>query len=93
MLTPLLFSDAGIRTTCINCNPSGHFARPSEPLTEYLGYIGDMVKKTGADGAVVHDGDADRMMAFDNRGRYIDGDHLLMLFAKYIGCKTCRDHQ
>jgi len=27
-----------------------------------------MVKKTGAGGAVVHDGDADRMMAFDNQG-------------------------
>jgi phosphoglucosamine mutase len=26
-------------------------------------------------------------MAFDNRGRYIDGDHLLMLFARYIGAK------
>ncbi len=87
MLTPQLLSDAGIRTTCINCNPSGHFARPSEPLPEYLGYIGDMVKKTGADCAVVHDGDADRMMAFDNRGRYIAGDHLLMLFAKYTGAK------
>jgi phosphoglucosamine mutase len=87
MLTPFLLSDAGIRTTCINCNPSGYFARPSEPLPEYLGYIGDMVKKTGADCAVVHDGDADRMMAFDKRGRYIDGDHLLMLFAKYTGAR------
>jgi phosphoglucosamine mutase len=46
-----------------------------------------MVKKTGSACAVVHDGDADRMMAFDNRGRYIDGDHLLMLFARYLGAK------
>jgi phosphoglucosamine mutase len=87
MLTPFLLSDAGVRITCINCNPSGHFARPSEPLPEFLGYIGDMVKKTGADCAVVHDGDADRMMAFDNKGRYIDGDHLLMLYAKYTDAK------
>jgi phosphoglucosamine mutase len=27
------------------------------------------------------------MMAFDNNGRYIDGDHLLMLFAKYLDAK------
>ncbi len=27
------------------------------------------------------------MMAFDNKGRYIDGDHLLMLFAKYLDAK------
>ena len=46
-----------------------------------------MVKKTGAGCAVVHDGDADRMMAFDNRGRYIDGDHLLMLFTEHLGAK------
>jgi phosphoglucosamine mutase len=46
-----------------------------------------MVKKTGARCAIVHDGDADRMMAFDNRGRYISGDHLLVLFARYLDAK------
>jgi phosphoglucosamine mutase len=46
-----------------------------------------MIKKTGATCAVVHDGDADRMMAFDNKGRYIRGDHLLVLFARYLGAK------
>jgi phosphoglucosamine mutase len=45
------------------------------------------VKKTESACAVVHDGDADRMMAFDNKGRYIDGDHLLMLFARYLDAK------
>jgi phosphoglucosamine mutase len=83
-LTPTLLADAGAETTCINCDTSGHFARPSEPLKEHLGYLGEMVKKTGSACAVVHDEDADRMMAFDNRGRYIDGDHLLMLFSRYL---------
>jgi phosphoglucosamine mutase len=87
MLSPTLMADAGLRPITINCNPSGYFARRSEPLPEYLGYIGEMIRKTGADCAVVHDGDADRMMAFDNRGRYIDGDHLLMLFTKYLAAK------
>jgi phosphoglucosamine mutase len=87
VLTPHLLADAGAKIHCINCNPSGHFARPSEPLKENLGYIGEMVKKTGSACAVVHDGDADRMMAFDDKGRYIDGDHLLMLFARYLGAK------
>jgi phosphoglucosamine mutase len=86
-LTPMLLDEAGVKTTCLNCNPSGHFARPSEPLKEHLGYVGEMIKRNGANGAVVHDGDADRMMAFDNKGRYIDGDHLLMLFAKYLDAK------
>jgi phosphoglucosamine mutase len=87
LLTPTLLSDAGVKTTCVNCNPSGNFARPSEPLKENIPYIGQMVKKTGAVCAVVHDGDADRMMAFDNRARYISGDHLLVLFARYLGAK------
>ncbi len=85
VLTPALLAQGGAKPVCINCNPSGYFARPSEPLKEHLGYIGEMVKRTGSDCAVVHDGDADRMMAFDNKGRYIDGDHLLMLFARYLG--------
>ena len=84
MLTPSLLTEAGAKTLPVNCNPSGHFARPSEPLKEHLGYLGDMVRKTKSACAVVHDGDADRMMAFDSRGRYIDGDHLLMLFSKYL---------
>jgi phosphoglucosamine mutase len=86
-LSPSLLSDAGVKVIAINANPSGHFSRPSEPLKENLGNIGEMVRKTGADCAVVHDGDADRMMAFDNKGRYIDGDHLMMLFAMYLDAK------
>ena len=86
-MTPTLLSDAGAKTICVNCDPSGHFARPSEPLKEYLGYIGELVRKKEATCAVIHDGDADRMMAFDNKGRYIEGDHLLMLFARYLEAK------
>ena len=87
MVTPSLLSQAGMRAVQLNCNPSGYFSRPSEPLEENLPYIGEIVRKTGSRCAVVHDGDADRMMAFDNKGRYIDGDHLLMLFAQYLGAK------
>jgi len=87
VLSPDLLSEAGAKVITLNSNPSGHFGRPSEPLKENLGYIGELVRKKGADCAIVHDGDADRMMAFDNKGRYIDGDHLLMLFAGYLGAR------
>jgi phosphoglucosamine mutase len=86
-LTPSLLMDAGVKTICLNCNPSGYFSRPSEPLEENVSYISEMIRKTGAGSAIVHDGDADRMMAFDNRARYISGDHLLVLFARYLGAK------
>ncbi len=87
VLTPSLLADAGAKPVCLTCDTAGSFARPSEPLKENLGYVGEMVKRTGATCAVVHDGDADRMMAFDNRGRFIDGDHLLMVFARYLSAK------
>ena len=87
MLTPFLLAGAGLSAVTLNCNPSGHFSRPSEPLEENLPYLGEMVRKTGARCAVVHDGDADRMMAFDSKGRYIDGDRMLVLLAQYRGAK------
>ncbi|MDD1716759.1 MAG: phosphopentomutase/phosphoglucosamine mutase [Methanoregulaceae archaeon] len=85
--SPGLLRELGVRVCALNCNPSGWFARPSEPLEENLLYVPEIIKSTGSSGAVVHDGDADRMMAFDNRGRYISGDRLLMLFVKYLGAK------
>ncbi|HJJ43717.1 MAG TPA: phosphopentomutase/phosphoglucosamine mutase [Methanocorpusculum sp.] len=86
-ITPKLFEESGSMVIPINCDPSGKFARPSEPLEKNLLHIPKLMKMINADCAVVNDGDADRMMAFDNRGRYIDGDHLLMLFAKYLNAK------
>ena len=85
MVSPALLSRQGVQLTCIACNPAGRFVRPSEPTAEHLAYLGGLVRSRGAAGAVVHDGDADRMMAFDGRGRFISGDHLLMLFVRYLG--------
>ena len=87
VITPDLLSRMGIATLPLNCNPSGRFARPSEPLEEGLGFVADLVRAGPADCGIVHDGDADRMMAFDGRGRFIDGDRLLVLFARYLGAK------
>jgi phosphoglucosamine mutase len=36
----------------------------------------------GADLGIAHDGDSDRMMALDDRGRFISGDKLLAIFAQ-----------
>ncbi len=86
-VSPALLSSLGVIPACLNCHPGGHFARPSEPVESNLRYIPGMMKTTGAQVAVVHDGDADRMMAFDEKCRYIDGDHLMMLFTSYLGAK------
>lgn len=87
VITPHLLSRMGAKPIAINANVSGVFARPSEPLPEHLTYIPKLVRKTESACAVVHDGDADRMMAFDGSGTFIPGDTLLILFAKYLGAK------
>jgi phosphoglucosamine mutase len=83
--TPLLLNELGVKLTCVNANPQGRFARPSEPLEEHLSSLPALIRTTGSTGAIAHDGDADRMMAFDNRGRFISGDRLMMLFIRYLG--------
>ncbi|MDD1676213.1 MAG: phosphopentomutase/phosphoglucosamine mutase [Methanomicrobiales archaeon] len=87
VLSPSLLQEAGVQVRCLNCNVSGRFARPSEPLAENLGHVSAMVVKSGADCGIAHDGDADRMVGFDRRGRYVDGDRMLMLFARYLDAK------
>lgn len=85
LASPEVLDQMGAVTCCINANPSGRFARPSEPLEKHLSYLPGIIRKTGSCGAVVHDGDADRMMAFDNHARFIGGDKLMMLFTQYLG--------
>ena len=87
VITPTLLREMGVITNALNADISGVFSRQSEPLHENMSYIPSIIKKTGSSGAVVHDGDADRMMAYDNNGNFIPGDVLLILFAKYLDAK------
>jgi phosphoglucosamine mutase len=87
VITPGLLAAMGIAALPLNCNTAGRFARPSEPSAGGLGFAGEMVRVRGADCGVVHDGDADRMMGLDGKGRFIDGDRLLVLFARYLGAE------
>ena len=84
VITPNLLKEMGMSVVTLNCDPTGTFPRPSEPLPENLSYIPAIIKKAGAACGIAHDGDADRCVAFDNKGRFISGEHLLMLFAKYL---------
>jgi phosphoglucosamine mutase len=81
VITPYLLRRMGCTVLTLNSQPDGFFpARNPEPIEKNL----EMLKKTtvamGADLGIAHDGDADRMMAVDNRGRFLEGDKLLAFF-------------
>ena len=82
-ITPMVLHRMGCRVVSINSNPDGHFpGRPPEPLDENLGDLKQAVISMKADLGIAHDGDADRMVAIDDKGKFLGGDQLLALFAK-----------
>ncbi len=84
-VTPGMFRQLGAEVISLNCNPSGFFPRGIEPTEKNLEGLCEKVKETGADLGIAHDGDADRMMAVDDRGRFVPGDKLLAVFARALG--------
>ncbi len=86
-VTPRLLERLGCEVVALNCYPGGFFPRGSEPTEANLQELCRKVKESGAALGVAHDGDADRMMAVDDRGRFIPGDKLLAVLAKAVGAK------
>lgn len=82
-ITPIVLQRMGCRVITINSNPDGHFpGRPPEPSDENLTDLKHAVVAMSADLGIAHDGDADRMVAIDDKGEFFGGDQLLALFAK-----------
>jgi phosphoglucosamine mutase len=87
VITPLLLEKLGCEVITLNCQYSGSFPRGSEPSEDNLAELCRLVRESGAAVGIAHDGDADRMMAIDDRGRYISGDSLLVVLARAVGAK------
>jgi len=86
-ITPELLARMGCDVKAISCFPSGTFPRDAEPIEANLSDLMRTVQETGADLGIAHDGDADRMMAVDDLGRFIPGDKLLVILAQVSGTK------
>ena len=87
VVTPYLLRKLGCEVIALNCYPSGFFPHAIEPTESNLGDLMQAIRKFGADLGIAHDGDGDRMMAVDDKGRFIPGDKLLALFAQEVGAK------
>lgn len=83
VLTPYLMQRLNCGVVTINGQLDGHFpGRPSEPEEESLGDLIQMIKKTGADLGIAHDGDADRIVFVTENGEVIRGDRTIALLAQ-----------
>jgi len=83
--SPYLLEKLGCKVISLNCQPDGRFpGHNSEPKPENLKDLVELVKATNADLGIAHDGDADRAIFVDDRGRYLYGDKTLALVAREI---------
>ncbi len=88
--TPEILTRMGCRVFSINSQMDGTFpGRLPEPSPEGLAPLADLVKAVGARFGVAHDGDADRAVFIDDRGRFIEENRQFGLIADHI----CRDHK
>ncbi|WP_336035103.1 phosphoglucosamine mutase [Halobacterium yunchengense] len=82
-LTATALRRLGCEVQTLNAVPDGEFpSRPSEPTAEHCRRLCRVVAESDADLGVAHDGDADRMRAVTETGRFVPGDVLLALFAR-----------
>jgi phosphoglucosamine mutase len=86
-VTPRLLEALGCEVVPLDCFNSGFFPRVIEPVDANLEGLKQAVVASGAALGIAHDGDADRMMAIDEKGRFITGDRLLAVLARAVGAK------
>ncbi len=79
---PTLFAQLGADLTALNTTPDGtNINAGCGSLHPEV--VASAVTKTGAQAGVTLDGDADRCLLCDERGRPVDGDHILGLIAAH----------
>lgn len=79
-LSPEVLRKAGAQVTAIGAEPDGLNINDTCGSTDPSG-LSLVVRNTGADLGVAHDGDADRCLAVDAAGDLVDGDAILAICA------------
>lgn len=83
--TPYIIRKLGCQITTLNSQPDGAFpGRNPEPTEDNLQDLIEVVKATGADIGVAHDGDADRTICIDEKGQFVFGDKSFALVEKFM---------
>ena len=79
-VSPETFRDAGAEVIVMGAEPDGLNINDGVGST-HLDKLAEAVLSLGADIGIAHDGDADRCLAVDANGRFIDGDQIMAILA------------
>ncbi|MBS7619573.1 phosphoglucosamine mutase [Candidatus Bathyarchaeota archaeon] len=83
LVAPRIAQELGCKTYSVNADVDGMFpSRDSEPRPDNLNDLSALVQATGADLGVAFDGDADRAIFVDEKGRIYWGDVSFALVVK-----------
>jgi phosphoglucosamine mutase len=80
---PRAFREAGAEVTVLHAEPDGARINVACGSTD-LSKLSGAVVREGADLGLAFDGDADRVLAVDERGEQVDGDRLLGMAALHL---------
>lgn len=86
-VAPDVLKRAGAEVVAISASPNGLNINDNCGSTHLESLIA-AVKEEGADIGIAHDGDADRVLAIDDKGSVIDGDFILGILAQDMELPT-----
>ena len=78
-----LFVDLGAEVVTIGANPDGLNINDNVGST-HPEALQEIVKEEGTDFGFAFDGDADRLIAVDNNGEIVDGDHIMFIMGRHL---------
>jgi phosphomannomutase/phosphoglucomutase len=85
LVAPYVFRKIGAEVSTIHSSPDGTFpGRPSEPSEKNLGDLMKAVVAMGADFGAGYDGDADRVVFVDEKGRVVQSEKIGIIISKDI---------
>ena len=86
VVAPKIFKDLGIELVELYCdvNPDFPNQHPDPTVDENLVDLCEIVKKENCDFGIAYDGDADRIVAVDEKGQIVRSDILMSIFVNEI---------
>lgn len=80
-VAPAVFSQLGANVTAIHCTPNGVNIN-DRCGSQHTQDLSEKVRNLGADAGLAFDGDGDRLIAVDESGEELTGDHILAICSR-----------